>query len=682
MTDERPGLVQADSSLEPYAESIRHRRDRYVAAMARIEAAGGLLGPASQGHDYFGFHRGEQNGQPGVWYREWAPEAHQLYLTGDFNGWDRRSHPLARGDEGVWSLFVPDSGAHPLTHDSAVKVHVLSAIGAMDRIPLYSRYVVQDPHTKAFTAHIWLPPTPYQPVHPAPALEHGLRIYEAHVGMATEEYKVGSFAEFTRDVIPYVKGQGYNAIQLMAIMEHPYYASFGYHISNFFAVSSRFGTPDDLKQLIDAAHEAGLLVLMDLVHSHAVKNVQEGLDLFDGTTYQFFHAGGLGEHPQWDSKLFDYAKPQVQHFLLSNIRYWLEEYRFDGMRLDGVTSMLYRDHGIGRVFASYDDYFGGNVDDDAVLYLQLANTLVHAVRNEAITIAEDVSGMPGMARPAIEGGLGFDYRLNMGVPDYWIELAKERPDEEWPLGELYFRLLNRRHGEKHVGYVESHDQALVGDQALLFRLLGTEMYTNMHRAGSSLIVDRGIALIKIIKLLTFSLAGEAYLNFMGNEFGHPEWIDFPREGNNESFHHARRIWSLVRNDSLRYRDLLHFDTAMLKLDDRYDLLTDPFIEQLALHEEARLLAYRRGRLVFVHNLHPTESYADLRLPVPDPADYEVVLNTDDPLFSGHGRSAAQGAYYPYQQVPLFGREQSIQLYLPSRSAQVLAPRRQSGLSAE
>ncbi|MCW3097847.1 MAG: glgB1 [Chthonomonadaceae bacterium] len=673
MKDALPILVQSDSTLRPYEGAIRHRRDRYVDRLAEIDGHGGLLGPISQGHDYFGFHRGEWKGRPGVWYREWAPAAHQLYLTGEFNGWDRRSHPLERGAEGVWTLFVPDvDGVNPLAHGSQVKVHILSAVGAMDRIPLYARYVVQDPQSKDFIAQVWLPPSPYRFAHDHPLLERGLRIYEAHVGMATEHYKVGSFTEFAADLVPRVKALGYNAIQLMAIMEHPYYASFGYHISSFFAVSSRFGTPEELKQLIDTAHAAGIVVLMDLVHSHAVKNTQEGLDLFDGTSYQFFHAGGMGDHPQWDSKLFDYAKHQVQHFLLSNIRYWLEEYRFDGLRLDGVTSMLYRDHGIGRVFASYDDYFGGNVDEDALLYLQLANTLVHAVRAEAVTIAEDVSGMPGMARPAIEGGVGFDYRLNMGVPDYWIELVKEKPDEQWPLAGIYHRLLNRRHNEKHVGYVESHDQALVGDQTLLFRMLGAEMYWNMNKAGGSLVIDRGIALVKLVRLLTFSLAGEAYLNFMGNEFGHPEWIDFPREGNNESFHYARRLWSLTDNDALRYGDLQRFDIAMLALDTRFDLLRDPFIGQLALDEGARLLVYRRGPLVFAYNFHPTASYADLRLPVPDPADYEVVLNTDATAFSGHGRSA-EGVRYPMQSVPMYGRNQSIQIYLPSRSAQVLAP---------
>jgi len=676
MNAETPDLVKSDATLQPYEGAIRGRRDRYTDRLAQIEGQGGLLGPISQGHDYFGFHRGEREGQGGVWYREWAPEAHQLTLTGDFNGWDRRSHPLDRREEGVWTLFVPDvAGVNALAHGSLVKVHVRSAIGAMDRIPLYARRVVQDAQTKDFSAQIWLPPSPYRFAHPQPTLERGLRIYEAHVGMATEEYKVGSFEEFARDLVPRVKALGYNAIQLMAIMEHPYYASFGYHVSSFFAVSSRFGTPEELKLLIDTAHAAGILVLMDLVHSHAVKNTAEGLDLFDGTSYQFFHAGALGDHPQWDSKLFDYAKPQVQHFLLSNIRYWLEEYRFDGLRLDGVTSMLYRDHGIGRVFASYDDYFGGNVDEDAVLYLQLANTLAHTVRAEAITIAEDVSGMPGMARPAIEGGIGFDYRLNMGVPDYWIELVKETPDEQWPLGNIYFRLLNRRHNEKHVGYVESHDQALVGDQTLLFRMLGPEMYSNMHKAGGSLIVDRGIALTKLVRLLTFSLSGEAYLNFMGNEFGHPEWIDFPREGNNESYHHARRLWSIAGNETLRYSDLQRFDTAILALDTQFDLLRDPFIEQLALDESARLLVYRRGPLVFVFNFHPTASYAHLRLPVPDPADYAVVLNTDDLAFSGHGRSGSEPICYPCQSVPMYGRDQSIQLYLPSRTAQVLAPRR-------
>jgi 1,4-alpha-glucan branching enzyme len=458
----------------------------------------------------------------------------------------------------------------------------------------------------------------------------------------------------------------------MAVMEHPYYGSFGYHVSNFFAASSRFGTPEELKELIDTAHGMGLRVIMDLVHSHAVKNMLEGLNRFDGTDFQYFHAGARGDHVAWDSLCFDYSRFEVVRFLLSNVRFWLEEYRFDGFRFDGVTSMLYLDHGLGRDFAGYDDYFSDNVDRDAVAYLMLANEVAHAVEPAAITIAEDVSGMAGLARPVAEGGLGFDYRLAMGIPDYWIKLIKEVPDESWDLNGLFHTILNRRAHEKHVGYAESHDQALVGDQTLAFRLMGANMYTEMSRHSHDIVIDRGIALHKVIRLFTFSLGGEAYLNFMGNEFGHPEWIDFPRPDNGFSYHYARRQWSLADNPELRYGQLRDFDRAMQLLDRKYHLLEDPFIEQIAIHDDTRQVVYRRGPLVFAFNFHATESYADLRIPVPDSAGYRVVLNTDAAEFGGHQHVAAD-MVYPCQPVPMYGRPQSIQMYLPARSAQVLAP---------
>jgi 1,4-alpha-glucan branching enzyme len=530
--DDGTGLLAFDPWLEPYAQRLRDRYGHYKYVRHEVEKSGGILGPISQGHHYFGLNRGEKDGKPGVWYREWAPQAYALFLTGDFNGWDRRSHPLSRDSFGTWTLFLPDEEyATKLTHQSLLKVHVISQSGAMDRIPAYIRRVVQDPQTHGFVGQYWNPPTPYKWQNASPKLQHGLRIYEAHVGMATEEEKVGSYDEFTDKILPRVKRLGYNAIQLMAVMEHPYYGSFGYHVSNFYAVASRNGTPEELKRLIDTAHQLGIIVLLDVVHSHSVKNTNEGLSRFDGTDYQYFHAGARGEHVAWDSLLFDYAKFEVQRFLLSNLRYWLEEFRFDGFRFDGVTSMLYLNHGLGTAFSSYDDYFGGNVDWDAVVYLMLANELVHKVKPDAITIAEDVSGMVGTCRSVAEGGLGFDYRLAMGIPDYWIKLLKEKKDEDWNLTALYHTLMNRRHTEKHVAYAESHDQALVGDKTLAFWLMDQEMYWNMTKFHQSLVVDRGIALHKMIRLITFSLGGEGYLNFMGNEFGHPEWVDFPREGN-------------------------------------------------------------------------------------------------------------------------------------------------------
>lgn len=667
------GLIQHDPWLGPYADALRRRFQLCREKRQRIIDAEGSLERFARGHDYFGLTRGACDGQPGVWYREWAPKAIALSLVGDFNGWDRMAHPLQPDEYGVWSRFFPDAEfAERLTHGSRVKVHVHSTIGPRDRIPAYIRRAVSDPRTHDFCGQYWNPPTPYAWRNATPGLRGNLRIYEAHVGMATPEQRVGTYREFTERVLPRIAKAGYNAVQLMAIQEHPYYGSFGYQVSSFYAASSRFGTPEELKALIDTAHGLGLLVLLDLVHGHAVKNINEGLNVFDGTDYQYFHAGGRGLHPAWDSLCFDYGKWEVLRFLLSNVRFWLEEYHFDGFRFDGVTSMMYHDHGLGHPFLSYGDYLPPHVDDDAIVYLQLANELAHALNPAAITVAEDVSGMIGLARPLAEGGLGFDYRLAMGIPDYWIKLLKDRRDEDWHMEELYHTLTNRRAGEKHIAYAESHDQALVGDKTIAMHLIDADIYYHMLKGVPHLKVERGLALHKMIRLITFSLGGEAYLNFMGNEFGHPEWIDFPREGNNFSYKYARRQWQLVDDPLLRYSALGAFDRAMVELDGDRGMLALSPCEKLQIHEDRKLLIYRRGPLVFAFNFHPNQSYTDHRIGVPDATDYKLILNTDDIWYGGHGE-VVSGQVYPTQAVAWDDRPQSIQIYLPARTALALAP---------
>ncbi len=667
------GLITLDPYLEPYTNHLRARHAHYRQTNQRLIDIAGSLPNFATGHQYFGLTRGQHDGQTGVWYREWAPGADLLFLTGDFNNWNRSAHPMQRDDFGVWHLFLPDEHyADRLTHGSLIKVHVHSAIDPRDRIPAYIHRAVYDPHTHDFCGQYWQPPAPYTWQHDPPPRDGNLRIYETHIGMATADERIGTYREFTQHVLPRIAAADYNAIQIMAIQEHPYYGSFGYQVSSLFAPSSRFGTPEDLKELIDTAHGLGLVVLLDLVHSHAVKNINEGLNHFDGTPYQYFHEGGRGQHPAWDSLLYDYSKTEVLRFLLSNVRYWLDEFRFDGFRFDGVTSMLYLDHGLGRHFASYDDYFPPHVDEDAITYLQLANQLTHDLRPDAITIAEDVSGMVGTARPVPEGGLGFDCRLAMGIPDNWIKLLKDQRDEDWHMAGLYHMLTNRRHGEQHVAYAESHDQALVGDKTIAMHLMDADIYYHMTKGSQSLVVERGVALHKMIRLITFALGGEGYLNFMGNEFGHPEWIDFPREGNNWSFKYARRQWSLMEDPLLRYADLANFDRAMLALDDKYDLLAQSEYELLHVHEDNKLLVFRRGPLIFIFNFHPTQSYPDYRIGMPLPHDYTSILNTDDLWFGGHAE-VLTGEKYPRQDHPWDDRPQSIQIYIPARVALVLAP---------
>ncbi len=671
---EPPGLVRLDPWLKPYEHAIRRRLDGFQRRLDEIRREEGSLLDFARGYEEFGFIREEHEGKPGVWYREWAPGAEGLFLTGDFNNWNRRSEPMTRDDFGVWSIFLPDDVyASRLVHGSRVKVHVISSIGPMDRIPAWIRRAVYQPELNAYIGQYWNPPEPYVFRHPPPPLTTGPRVYEAHVGMALEEERVGSYNEFTERMLPRIASAGYNVIQLMAVQEHPYYASFGYHVSNFFAASSRFGTPEDLKRLIDTAHGMGLRVIMDLIHSHAVKNVHDGLNLFDGTNHHYFHAPPRGDHPAWDSRVFDYSRWEVLRFLLSNVRFWLDEYRFDGFRLDGITSMMYVDHGLARDFRGYDDYFGDGVDEEAVRYLQLANHLAHELRPDVMMVAEDVSGMAGLARPVEEGGIGFDFRLAMGIPDYWIKLLKERRDEEWHMGELYHTLANRRHGERHIAYAESHDQALVGDKTLAFWLMDKDMYWLMSKvATGNVVIERGMALHKMIRLITFLFGGEGYLNFMGNEFGHPEWIDFPREGNHNSYKYARRQWSLAEDPLLRYRDLAAFDKAMTALDEKYNVLSGAPQELIHVHEDAKTVVARRGDLVAIFNFHPQQSHTDYRLGIPAATDYKLILNTDDFWFGGHG-IVQTGEVYPMQKVACDHRAQSTQIYIPSRTAQILAP---------
>ena len=653
-----PGLVKIDPWLEPYAEAIGDRKSRYEKELARICAEYGSLEAYATAHEELGIHF-EKSSQEWV-YREWAPRAEALSLTGDFCDWSRDAYPMTRLEEGVWEVRLP---ANVLEHGDLVKVHVSGANGAHDRIPAYIRRLVQDEETYAFSGQVWVPEEEYKWRNDFPTLD-APRIYEAHVGMATEENRVGTYREFSDDVLPRISRLGYNVVQLMAIAEHPYYGSFGYHVANFFAPASRCGTPQDLKYLIDTAHGLGIAVLMDVVHSHSVKNFAEGLTAFDGGEGLYFQ---LHEHPQWDSRLFDYGRPEVSRFLLSNLAYWLKEFRFDGFRFDGVTSMLYHHHG-NIIFDHYDRYFLDGVEWDAVTYLQLANKLIHEIRPEALSIAEDMSGMPGLCRSLEEGGMGFDYRLAMGIPDHWIKLLKHTPDEEWNLDEIYHTLSNRREGEKTIAYAESHDQALVGDKTLAFWLMDAAMYHHMQVGDSDPVVERGIALHKILRLFTIAVGGEGYLNFMGNEFGHPEWIDLPRKGNDWSFHYARRQWSLADDEHLKYVQLERFDTAMLEMARLHSLLSSGPAKLLNVDQKNLCVQFERGGLVFAINLNPTESVSDYSFPTEGQGDYRLILSSDEKEFGGHDRVDATVSY------PVL--EGKLTIYSPSRTVLVFGERNQ------
>ena len=657
-----------DPYLKPFENAIRGRAANAYRRAGEL-TLGKSLADWAQAHRYFGLHRSR-----GGWvFREQAPNATAMWLVGDFSKWKKRPrfrlHRLAGTDN--WEGEFP---ADAVNDGDNFRLEVEWNGGHGERIPAFARYVVQDPDTKLFCARVWEPKRRYHWKNPVPAKEDGFVpfIYEAHVGMGGEEERLHSYAEFRDNILPRIKKAGYNTVQLMAVMEHPYYGSFGYHVSSFFAASSRFGTPDELKSLVDTAHGMGLRVIMDLVHSHAVKNERDGLSNFDGTDYQYFHHGDKGWHRAWDSRCFDYGKTNVLHFLLSNCRFWLEEYRFDGYRFDGVTSMLFWDHGLGDAFTNYSMYFNGSVDDDAWVYLQLANRVIHEVNPAAITIAEDVSGMPGCAAPVTDCGIGFDYRMAMGEPDFWFRLAEKVSDDDWPMGGIYYELTNKRSEEKVVSYVESHDQALVGGKTFFFQLADAAIYWGMGKNQHGLEVDRAIALHKMARLATCSLNGGAYLNFMGNEFGHPEWIDFPRAENGWSYHHARRQWSLRDDPNLRFKGLADFDEVMLAA--VKDATANPPM-RLVANEPDKVLAYMRGNLLFVFNFNPTKSFTDYGILVPPATTWRHLFDTDEERFGGQGLIEKGRAYDPVTVDD--GKElvQQLKLYLPARTAIVLILRR-------
>ena len=660
-------LVKNDPWLEPFEEAIKGRHEYALHKLNQLTRNTGKLSEFADGHLYFGLHR-----TPRQWVlREWAPNATAIYMIGEFNDWkEDEAYALKRipGTDN-WELKLPAKALH---HEQLYKLSMHWQGGQGERIPAWCRRVVQDEETKIFSAQVWNPEQPYEWKKPkfTPA-KAPLLIYECHIGMAQDAEKVGTYNEFRENVLPRVIKEGYNCIQIMAIAEHPYYGSFGYHVSSFFAPSSRFGTPEELKQLIDEAHQAGIMVIMDLVHSHAVKNEVEGLGNYCGDPNQFFYPGGRREHSAWDSLCFDYGKNEVIHFLLSNCKYWLTEFNFDGFRFDGVTSMLYYSHGLGEAFCGYGDYFNGHQDDNAICYLTLANALIHEVKPKAITIAEEVSGMPGLAAPFNDGGYGFDYRMAMNVPDYWIKTIKECRDEDWKPSSIFWEVTNRRADEKTISYAESHDQALVGDKTIIFRLIDADMYWHFRKGDENGTVHRGIALHKMIRLVTCSTINGGYLNFMGNEFGHPEWIDFPREGNGWSCKYARRQWNLVDNKELCYHYLGDFDHDMLSVVKSLPDIRKFPVQEVWHNDGDQVLAYARGPLVFVFNFSPTRSYEGYGFMVPEGC-YEVVLNTDAKEYGGNGFADDSMSHFTNFD-PLLKRDGKgwLKLYLPARSAVVL-----------
>lgn len=660
------GVLNVDPWLEPFSQQLIDRQVRFQDWYDKLTKSEGSLINFANSYKNYGLHSLPDGNYKIV---EYIPNVESVSLVGDFNNWNTESHPLKKSNDfGLWELTIP---AKTIPIDSKYKIAMKLSSGEwIYRLDPWVHRATYSEETTQYEGRFWEDNYKFKNPRPKNAAGNEIKIYEAHIGISTPDPKVGSYKNFTQNILPIIKDLGYNTIQLMAIMEHAYYASFGYQVTSFFAASSRFGTPDELKELIDTAHGMGIQVLLDVVHSHSSKNVDDGLNMFNGTDHYLFHGGGRGMHDLWDSRLFNYTNYETLRFLLSNLKYYIDVFQFDGFRFDGVTSMLYKHHGLSYGFSgNYHEYFGEGVDDEALVYLMLAHKLMDDIsKTENITltsIAEDVSGMPTLCRPITDGGIGFDYRLSMAIPDMWIKVLKHLSDEQWDLGNIVHTLCNRRYGEKVVVYCESHDQALVGDKTIAFWLMDAEMYTNMSVLTElTPVIDRGIALHKMIRLITYGLGGEGYLNFEGNEFGHPEWLDFPRVGNGESYHYSRRQFNLIKDDLLRYKFLYAFDKPMLKLD-----VTGPEYVSLK-HEGDKVLVFEKGDLLFIFNFNSSQSFVDYKIGVEHPGKYKVVLDSDAKEFGGHQRLDDLQVYFTSDE-PWNHRKNSMQVYIPTRTALVL-----------
>ncbi|KAH9622869.1 hypothetical protein KSS87_007872 [Heliosperma pusillum] len=425
-----------------------------------------------------------------------------------------------------------------LPHGSKYRVYFNTPDGPLERVPAWATYVLPDEEGNQSCAVHWDPSPEFTHKwkNNSPKAPKSLRIYECHIGISGSDPKVSSFLEFSEKVLPYIKDLGYNAIQLFGVVEHKDYFTAGYRVTNFYAVSSRYGTPEDFKRLVDEAHGLGLLVFLDIVHSYSAADEMVGLSLFDGTNDCYFHTGKRGHHKYWGTRIFKYGDVDVLQFLLSNLTWWIEQYHIDGFQFHSIPSMIYTHNGFATFTGDLEEYCNQYVDRDALMYLILANDILHALHPNIITIAEDATLYPGLCEPSSQGGLGFDYYVNLAAPEMWLSLLENVPDNEWSMSKIVTTLMgNKAYTNKMLLYAENHNQSISGGRSLAEILLGAEIDSNL--STSSLL--RGSSLHK--------------------------GVEFPTSNNNFSYELASRRWDLLSDQGV-HQELFHFDQDMMKLD--------------------------------------------------------------------------------------------------------------------
>ncbi|KAI8557559.1 hypothetical protein RHMOL_Rhmol04G0020000 [Rhododendron molle] len=519
-----------------------------------------------------------------------------------------------------------------IPHGSKYRVYFNTSDGPLERVPAWAPYVVPDADgNQAFAVH-WEPPPEYtyKWKHKHPEVPKSLRIYECHVGISGLEPKIASFNDFTEKVLPYVKEAGYNVIQLIGLVEHKDYFTIGYRVTNLYAVSSRYGTPDDFKRLVDEAHGLGLLVFLDIVHSYSAADEMVGLSLFDGSNDCFFHTGKRGHHKFWGTRMFKYGDVDVLHFLLSNLNWWVVEYHIDGLQFHSLASMIYTHNGFASLSGDMEEYCNQYVDKDALMYLILANEILHALHPKIITIAEDATLYPGLCEPTSQGGLGFDYFVNLSASEMWSSLLGNVPDCDWNMSKIVSTLIGNKHSaDKMLLYAENHNQSISGGCSFGEILLGEPREHASDRKASIL---RGSSLHKMIRLISFTIGGHAYLNFMGNEFGHPK--------------------------------------DMMNVDEKERILSRGLPNIHHVNDTTMVISYLRGPLLFIFNFHPTTSYERYSVGVEEAGEYQVILNSDEKRYGGQALIEQDQYIRKTVSKRMDGLRNCLEVPLPNRSAQL------------
>ncbi|CED82984.1 1,4-alpha-glucan branching enzyme/starch branching enzyme II [Phaffia rhodozyma] len=599
--NETRSLIDQDPDLENWDWYLNARFKHFQQSLEKLKTIyPGGLDEFSSGYLKMGLVLHDDNS---ITYTEWAEGIIEASLIGDFNAFNPSAHLLKHEiDEhtgsSYWTIHLPvmENGQPQIPLGSEVKIRITLPSGeSLDRFPAWVLRATQsqNPPEVLFRARIERLPPIYNGARPlAPRTP---KIYEAHIGAATSKpHAIGTFEEFEKNVLWRVKAGGYNTLQLMGIMEHPYYASYGYQVSSFFAVSSRFGSIASLTSLIDAAHKQGIRVILDVVHGHSCTNDMESLNMFNGTRGMYFSEDSKGDHPIWGTAVN---------------QSWT---------------------------GNYGQYFSSDTDHAGVEYFMLANHIIKTLFPFVTTIAEDTAGFPTLALSTDIGGLGFDYRLTLGPAYHLFHLLKTEPDDaNWSVRDIVASLGNRRLqlGEKTIAFVESHDQCIEGGKTMSQWLFDDEIYTQMSVFQTPTPkVERAMALHKMLRLMVFAFAGEGYMNFMGNEFGHPEWLVFPSVQNGFHTTHCRRQWDLADfSRDLRYRDLARFDREMLEAEERGQWGSAELGHVWTQDEDSRLVVFTRANHLFIFNWNTKLPAKDDNLPIPEPwaleGQYRIELST-------------------------------------------------------